>query len=194
MNGPLVPRVCLIVCDSWGVGGAPDAAAYGDEGSDTLGNTSRYVGGFDAPRLADLGLGHLTSIEGLPPRTVPGVAYGRATERAAGKDTTTGHWEMTGIRLERPFPLYPKGFPPDVIVPFERAIGHSVLGNVPASGTEIIERLGPDHLATGRPIVYTSGDSVFQIATHVNVVDLETLYDGAGRRARSSSANTRWGG
>ena len=176
MSASLVPRVCVIVCDSWGVGDAPDAAAYGDEGSDTLGNTSRYVGGLEAPNLADLGLGHLTTIQGVSARARAGTAHGRATERSAGKDTTTGHWEMMGIVLQRPFPLYPDGFPAEVIEPFQQAIGRSVLGNVAASGTEIIEELGPAHLRTGDPIVYTSGDSVFQIATHVGVVDLETLY------------------
>ena len=176
MGGPRVPRVCLIVCDSWGVGDAPDAAAYGDEGSDTLGNTARAVGGVHLPNLEALGLGHLTGIEGVQPRADAGSAHGRATEVSAGKDTTTGHWEMMGIRLDRPFPLYPDGFPPEVLGPFEEAIGRRVLGNVPASGTEIIEELGGEHLATGRPIVYTSGDSVFQIATHVDVVALEELY------------------
>jgi phosphopentomutase len=184
VSDPLVPRVCVIVCDSWGVGDAPDADAYGDAGSDTLGNTARAVGGIDAPNLADLGLGTLTSIDGIPPRATEGTACGRATARSAGKDTTTGHWEMMGIRLERPFPLYPDGFPPAIVEPFERAIGRGILGNLPASGTEIIAELGDEHLRTGRPIVYTSGDSVFQIATHVDVVDLDTLYAWC-REARS---------
>ncbi len=142
MGDPRVPRVCLIVCDSWGVGDAPDAAAYGDEGSDTLGNTARAVGGVHLPNFEALGLGHLTDIEGVRPRAGAGSAHGRATEVSAGKDTTTGHWEMMGIRLDRPFPLYPDGFPPEVLGPFEDAIGRGVLGNVPASGTEIIEELG----------------------------------------------------
>lgn len=176
MTEPLVPRVCILVCDSWGVGGAPDAEAYGDAGSDTLGNTAHAVGGIDAPNLAALGLGFLTGIEGVPPRAEPGTAYGWATEVSAGKDTTTGHWEMMGIRLDHPFPLYPDGFPPRIVEPFERAIGHAILGNAPASGTVIIEELGEEHLASGAPIVYTSGDSVFQIATHVDRVPLETLY------------------
>jgi phosphopentomutase len=171
-----VSKVCVLVCDSWGVGDAPDADAYGDSGSDTLGNTARAVGGLDVPTLEALGLGLLTEVEGVEPRAAPGTAHGRATEVSAGKDTTTGHWEMMGIRLERPFPLYPDGFPPEIIEPFEDAIGRGVLGNVPASGTEIIERLGEQHLRTGRPIVYTSGDSVFQVATHVQVVPLEQLY------------------
>lgn len=177
MNAPLVPRVIVIVCDSWGVGDAPDAEAYGDAGSDTLANTARAVGGIDAPNLASLGLGLLTTIQGIEPHAEPGTAHGRATERSAGKDTTTGHWEMMGIRLDRPFPLYPDGFPPEVVEPFERAIGRGILGNEPASGTEIVARLGEEHLRTGKPIVYTSGDSVFQVATHTDVVDLATLYE-----------------
>ena len=173
----LVPRVCVIVCDSWGVGDAPDAASYGDEGSDTLAHTATAVGGLTVPALAALGLGRLTSILGVAPDPLaPGSAHGRATEVSAGKDTTTGHWEMMGVRLDEAFPLYPHGFPPEVITPFEAAIGRGVLGNVPASGTQIIAELGPAHLETGDPIVYTSGDSVFQIATHVDVVPLETLY------------------
>jgi phosphopentomutase len=177
MSDARVPRVAVIVCDSWGVGDAPDADAYGDEGSDTLANTARAVGGLRAPNLEAMGLGLLTGIEGIAPRAADGTGHGRATERSAGKDTTTGHWEMMGIRLDEPFPLYPDGFPPEVIEPFQAAIGRGVLGNVPASGTEIIARLGEDHLRTGRPIVYTSGDSVFQIACHKAVVDLPTLYE-----------------
>jgi phosphopentomutase len=165
------------VCDSFGVGGAPDAEAYGDAGSDTLANTATAVGGIAAPNLGALGLGMLTSIEGIPPAAEPGTAHGRLTERSAGKDTTTGHWEMTGIVLEEPFPLYPDGFPPEIIEPFEARIGRQVLGNVPASGTEIIAELGEEHLRTGRPIVYTSGDSVFQVATHTDVVRLQELYE-----------------
>src|SRR5256714_11131427 len=130
---PAVPRVCLLVCDSWGVGDAPDAAAYGDAGSNTLGNISREVGGLDVPTLESLGLGYLTDIQGVAARAEPGTAHGRATEISAGKDTTTGHWEMMGIRLDRPFPLYPEGFPPKIIQEFERGIGRPILGNVPAS-------------------------------------------------------------
>jgi phosphopentomutase len=173
----LVPRVLVIVCDSWGVGDAPDAATYGDQGSDTLANTAGAVGGIRAPNLQALGLGMLTTIRGIEATAAPGSAHGRATERSAGKDTTTGHWEMMGIRLDEPFPLYPEGFPADLITAFEREIGRSVLGNRPASGTTIIAELGEEHLRTGRPIVYTSGDSVFQIAAHKSVVDLPTLYE-----------------
>jgi phosphopentomutase len=172
-----VPRVLLLVCDSFGVGEAPDADAYGDSGSNTLGNTARAVGGLGAPNLGRLGLGYLTDIVGVAPEAAPGSAHGRLTERSAGKDTTTGHWEVCGIVLERPFPTYPKGFPDEVIRPFEEAIGRPVLGNKAASGTEIIAELGEEHVRTGRPIVYTSADSVFQVACHRQVVPLEQLYE-----------------
>jgi phosphopentomutase len=172
-----VERVALVMCDSLGVGGAPDAAAYGDEGSDTVGNTSRAVGGLHLPNLRKLGLGHLTPVQGVPPDGDPGTAHGSLTERSAGKDSITGHWEVAGIVLDRPFPTYPEGFPDDIVEPFERAIGRPVLGNRPASGTDIIEELGREHLRTGRPILYTSGDSVFQVATHVDTVPLEQLYE-----------------
>ena len=141
-----VPRVLVVVCDSWGVGDAPDAASYGDEGSDTLANTAEAVGGIRAPNLEALGLGMLTAISGVEPSPASGAGYGRATERSAGKDTTTGHWEMMGIRLDEPFPLYPAGFPPEIIEAFEEEIGRAVLGNEPASGTEIIAELGEEHL------------------------------------------------
>ena len=166
----------MLVCDSWGVGDAPDADGYGDAGSDTLAHVAKAVGGLEAPALEGLGLGLLTGIDGIVPRAEPGTAHGRATEVSAGKDTTTGHWEMMGILLDTPFPLYPDGFPPEIVEPFSSAIGHGVLGNVPASGTEILAELGEAHMATGDPIVYTSGDSVFQVATHVDVVPLEQLY------------------
>jgi len=174
---PLVPKVLVVVCDSWGVGEAPDAHAYGDDGSNTLAHTAAAVGGLRVPALEELGLGLLTPIDGVASRAAAGTAHGRATEVSAGKDTTTGHWEMMGIELGEPFPLYPHGFPPEIIEPFERAIGRQVLGNVPASGTEIIAELGPEHLRTGEPIVYTSGDSVFQIACHKDVVPVEQLYE-----------------
>ncbi|MBI4259179.1 MAG: phosphopentomutase [Actinobacteria bacterium] len=172
-----VSRVLLLVGDSFGVGAAPDAARYGDEGANTLGNTARAVGGLHAPNLGRLGLGALTEVAGVPPEAGPGTAHGRLTERSAGKDTTTGHWEICGIVLDHPFPLYPDGFPAEVIEPFEREIGRPVLGNRPASGTEIIAELGEEHLRSGGPIVYTSGDSVFQVACHVRVVPLEQLYE-----------------
>jgi phosphopentomutase len=170
-------KVLLLVCDSFGVGEAPDAAAYGDRGSDTIGNTARAVGGITAPNLARLGLGMLTDAPGIEPRAEPGTAHGKMRERSAGKDTTTGHWEIGGLVVERPFPTYPDGFPPEVIEPFERAVGLPILGNVAASGTEIIASLGEEHVRTGRPIVYTSADSVFQIAAHKDVVPLERLYE-----------------
>jgi phosphopentomutase len=172
-----ISRVLLVVCDSWGVGDAPDAEAYGDVGADTLGNTARAVGGIGAPNLERLGLGRTDVIEGVAPAGERGTAAGRLTERSAGKDTTTGHWEIAGIVLDEPFPTYPDGFPPEVIEPFKRAIGREILGNEPASGTEIIERLGEEHLRSGKPIVYTSGDSVFQIAAHASVASLAVLYE-----------------
>jgi len=170
-------KVLLLVCDSFGVGETPDASDYGDEGSNTLGNTAKVVGGIDAPNLQALGLGSLTDIQGIEPFSAPGTAQGKMRERSAGKDTTTGHWEIAGLIVERPFPTYPDGFPPEVIEAFEREIGLKALGNVAASGTEIIEELGEEHLRTGRPIVYTSADSVFQIAAHKDVVPLERLYE-----------------
>ncbi len=170
-------KALLLVCDSFGVGEAPDATAYGDQGSDTIGNTARAVGGIDAPNLAGLGLGMLTDAPGIEPRADPGTGHGKMRERSAGKDTTTGHWEVCGLIVERPFPTYPDGFPPEVIEPFERAVGGEVLGNVAASGTEIIAELGQEHMRTGRPIVYTSADSVFQIAAHKDVAPLERLYE-----------------
>ena len=170
-------RVLLLVGDSFGVGAAPDAGEFGDEGADTLGHVAAAVGGIDAPHLGRLGLGLLTEVAGVPPDAAPGTAHGKMRERSAGKDTTTGHWEIAGIVTDRPFPTYPEGFPPEVIEPFEERVGRRVLGNRPASGTVIIEELGEEHMATGRPIVYTSADSVFQIAAHKDVVPLDTLYE-----------------
>lgn len=169
--------VCLIVLDSVGVGGAPDAAAFGDEGSATLQHVAAAVRGLNLPNLERLGLGNIARIEGVSPSPEPQGAFGTMIETSPGKDTTTGHWEIAGVVLERPFPTYPDGFPPDVIEAFEAAIGSPCLGNVVASGTEIIQRLGERHMATGQPIVYTSADSVFQVAAHVDVVPLEELYE-----------------
>jgi phosphopentomutase len=177
-------RVVLLVCDSFGVGEAPDAGAYGDLGSNTLAHTAAAVGGLAAPNLAAMGLGNVTEIEGVPRGGGAGTAAGRAAERSPGKDTTTGHWELAGLVLDRPFPTYPNGFPPAVIEAFQQAIGRKVLGNVAASGTEIIAELGVEHLRSGRPIVYTSADSVFQVACHVDVAPVETLW-GWCRLARS---------
>jgi len=171
-----VERVVLVVCDGVGIGDAPDAAEYGDAGSNTLGNTARAVGGMQAPNLGALGIGCLMEVEGVPAEPRPGTAHGRLTEVGPGKDSATGHWELAGLVLDEGFPLYPEGFPPEVIEPFEAAIGREVLGNRWASGTEIIAELGQEHMATGRPIVYTSGDSVFQVACHERVVDPEALY------------------
>lgn len=193
-EGRAVDRVLVVVCDSLGVGEAPDAAAYGDAGANTVGHVAAAVGGLAAPNLARLGLGRLTRVAGVPPGAAgPGTAHGRLTERSAGKDTTTGHWELCGVVLGRPFPTYPDGFPPEVIRPFERVVGARVLGNEPASGTEIIERLGEEHLRTGRPIVYTSGDSVFQVACHVSRVPLETLYDWCRAARRILDGDNRVG-
>lgn len=171
-------RVALIVLDGVGIGAAPDAEAYGDVGSDTLGNLARAVGGFDLPYLASLGLGCCRPLAGLSCAS-PTAAHGVAIPHSPGKDSTTGHWELTGLVLERPFPLYPNGFPDDVIAAFERATGRGTLGNHPASGTAVIERYGAEHLAGGAWIVYTSADSVFQIAAHDAVVPLEELYRAA---------------
>jgi phosphopentomutase len=169
-------RVVVLVCDSLGVGAAPDAAAYGDQGANTLGHTAAAAGGLALPNLGSWGLGRLTEVAGVPPAEKAGAVVARMAERSAGKDTTTGHWEMMGVVLTSPFPTYPHGFPPEVIEPFTAAIGRGVLGNKPASGTEIIVELGAEHLASGKPIVYTSADSVFQIAAHKRVVPLEELY------------------
>ncbi|MCA9973959.1 MAG: phosphopentomutase [Anaerolineales bacterium] len=171
-----INRMVVVVLDSVGIGEAPDAAVFGDVGSHTLGNTARAVGGLRLPNLERMGLGNIAILQGVVPQTAPTAVYGRLQEVSAGKDTTTGHWELMGVPLERPFPLYPNGFPPDVMDAFEAAIGRGALGNVPASGTVIIEELGAEHLRTGKPIVYTSGDSVFQIAAHEEVIPVDELY------------------
>lgn len=178
-----IRAVALVVLDSVGIGGAPDAAAFGDEGSATLQHVAEAVGGLSLPNLQRLGLGNIVAVAGVPASDAPAGAFGSLVERSPGKDTTTGHWELAGIVLEQPFPTYPEGFPPEIIAAFEDAVGTRSLGNVAASGTEIIERLGAEHLSTGFPIVYTSADSVFQIAAHVDVIPLERLYDMC-RRAR----------
>jgi phosphopentomutase len=165
------------VLDSVGVGDAPDASDYGDEGSNTLGNLSRAVGGVDLPTLQRLGLGNLTSIEGMPRNDHPSGAWGRMTEQAGGKDTMVGHWEMMGQIREQPFPTYPDGFPAEIIDEFERRTGRPVIGNRAASGTVIIEELIDQHREQAAWIVYTSADSVFQIAAHTDVIPLSELYD-----------------
>jgi phosphopentomutase len=171
-----IDRVVLIVLDSCGCGAAPDAGKYGDEGSDTLGNMSVTVGGMTLPHLQGLGLGHLTTILGVPPVARPRGAFGRMREASAGKDTTTGHWEMTGLHVDKGFPTFPEGFPSEMMARFEKQIGRGTLGNKTASGTEIIEELGAEHIKTGKPIVYTSADSVFQIAAHEEIIPLDELY------------------
>jgi phosphopentomutase len=171
-----VERVIIIVLDSMGVGELPDAAEYGDEGSNTLANTAKAVGGLSVPHMQQLGLGHITAIEGVPPCAEPLGAYGRMAEASAGKDTTTGHWEMAGIYSPQPLPTYPNGFPKELIEEYERRIGRKTLGNYPRSGTVIIQELGEEHMRTGYPIVYTSADSVFQVAAHEEVIPVEELY------------------
>jgi phosphopentomutase len=168
-------RVILIVLDSLGIGELPDAAQYGDEGSDTLGNIARTID-LSLPNLAALGLGNIRTLRGIPPADAPGASFGRMAEASPGKDSVTGHWEIAGVVLDMPFPTFPEGFPRDVISAFEQAIGRETLGNEVASGTEIIARLGDVHVASGRPIVYTSADSVFQIAAHESVVPVAELY------------------
>jgi phosphopentomutase len=173
-----VDRVILIVLDSVGVGALPDAASYGtqDPVSNTLANTARAVGGLKLPHLGRIGLGNVLSIEGVPAVVAPSGAYGRMAEGSKGKDTTIGHWEIAGLCSSEPFPTYPQGFPSQVIAEFERRIGRESLGNYAASGTVIIQDLGDEHVRTGYPIVYTSADSVFQIAAHEDVVPPSELY------------------
>ena len=169
-------RVIWIVLDSVGIGAMPDAAQYGDPpGADTLGNIAR-VRGLTIPNLQRLGLGCIKPLAGVAPAESPAAAFGKCALASPGKDTTTGHWEMVGIHLPKPFPLYPDGFPAEVMDEFERRIGRGTLGNKAASGTEIIQELGPEHLRTGSPIVYTSADSVFQVAAHEEVIPLWELY------------------
>lgn len=169
-------RVIVIVLDGVGAGEAPDAALYGDEGSNSLANTARVLGGISLPHLGALGLGNITDILGVPPAENAGGAFGKCQPKSAGKDTISGHWEMMGIYLPKPFPTYPNGFPDEILDEFKRRTGRGVLGNKPASGTEIIKELGMEHIATGKLIVYTSADSVFQIAAHEEVVPIEELY------------------
>jgi phosphopentomutase len=173
-----VPRACVIVLDAVGAGALPDAAAYGDEGSDTLGNVAHAVGGLDLPNLEALGLGNVEPLEGCPPQAGAPAVAGRLVERSKGKDTTAGHWELMGVVTPTPFPTYPQGFPHDVIDPFMHRTGRGVLGNKPGSGTEIIQELGEEHQRTGKWIVYTSADSVFQVAAHEETIPLEELYAG----------------
>jgi phosphopentomutase len=172
---PPFRRVIWIVLDSVGVGEMPDAAAYGDAGSDTLGHIAS-ARPLHLPNLAQLGLGNLKALAHVGPVDRPSAAFGKCALASPGKDTTTGHWEMVGIHLAKPFPLYPRGFPPEIMQEFERRIGRGTLGNCAASGTEIIQKLGEEHMRTGQPIVYTSADSVFQVAAHEEVIPLWELY------------------
>jgi phosphopentomutase len=171
-----INRVTVIVLDGVGAGEAPDAADYGDVGSNSLSNTARAVGGLHLPHMAELGFGYITPMLGVPRVSEPTGAYGRCKPRSAGKDTISGHWELMGIYLEKPFPTYPHGFSQAIIDEFSAKTGRGVLGNKPASGTEIIQELGVEHMKTGKLIVYTSADSVFQIAAHEEIVPIDELY------------------
>jgi len=169
--------VFIIVLDGLGIGELPDAAMYGDAGSHTLKHIAEAVGSLHLPCLESLGLGYLGNFQGIKRVFQPKGAFGIMAEASAGKDTTTGHWEMMGLILKKPFPTFPNGFPEDIINKFKKAIGKEILGNYPASGTEIIKELGEAHMTTGYPIVYTSADSVFQIAAHEDVIPIEKLYN-----------------
>jgi phosphopentomutase len=170
-------RAVVIVLDGVGAGNAPDAADFGDEGANTLVNTARAVGGLEVPNLQALGLGNVEKIEGVLPEPTPRASHGLMVERSAAKATLAGHWEMMGLILEDPLPTYPDGFPHEIILRFENETGRKVIGNKPASGTEIIEELGPEQQESGDWIVYTSADSVFQVAAHTSVIPLEELYE-----------------
>ena len=172
---PSFRRVIWIVLDSVGIGALPDAADYGDLGRSTLGHIAEWRP-LKIPHLISLGLANIAPLAHLPPAAEPLAAFGKAATRSPGKDTTTGHWEMAGIWLEQAFPVYKHGFPPEIIEAFESRSGRKTIGNKPASGTEIIKELGEEHVRTGKPIVYTSGDSVFQIATHEGIVPIAELY------------------
>ncbi len=171
-----ISRVLVIVLDGVGVGELPDAGEYGDKGSNTLGNLARAVGGLNLPNLELMGLGNIIQIEGVAPQQSPQANFGKLRERAPGKDSTSGHWELMGLTLKRPLPTYPHGFPPELIAKFESRIGRKILGNYPASGTQIIQELGEEHQRKGWPIVYTSADSVFQVAAHEEIIPPEELY------------------
>lgn len=168
-------RVILIVLDSVGIGELPDADKFGDKGSHTLGHIAQYRN-VSLPNLTSFGLGNIEKLKGIEPTEQPKAFYGKMAEVSAGKDTSTGHWEITGLKVTKPFNTYPEGFPPSFIEEFEKRIGRKVLGNIPASGTEIIDQFGPEHQRSGDVIVYTSADSVLQIAAHEEVVPLEELY------------------
>jgi len=173
----MLDRVILLILDSLGIGELPDASEYGDGGSNTLGNIIKAIGGLNLPNLEALGLGLIDGVEGLRKVENPLASYGRMAELSKGKDTAGGHWELSGLVLDRPFPTYPDGFPEEIMNRFKEETGLEVLGNKPASGTEIIKELGEEHMRTGKPIVYTSADSVFQIAAHEAIITPGELYD-----------------
>ncbi|MBP1649400.1 MAG: deoB [Bacteroidetes bacterium] len=177
-SGCSYKKVVLIILDGVGIGELPDAGVYGDEGSSTLAHTAHAAGGLRLPHLSALGLGNIGPVEGVPPAVAPKASYGRMASLSKGKDSTTGHWELSGVVLRKEFPTYPGGFPPKVMEDFLRVTGcRGYLGNRTASGTVIIQQLGAEHMRTGFPIVYTSADSVFQIAVHEEVISLERLYE-----------------
>jgi len=177
-------RAAIVVLDGVGAGSAPDSRHYGDEGSDTLGNVARQVGGLRLPNLEALGLGRTADIAGVTPVPRAQAATGRCLPASAGKDSTTGHWEICGVVLKDPFPTYPDGFPPELVAEFSRITGRGVLANEAGSGTELLDRWGEEHCATGKWIVYTSADSVFQVAAHEDVIPLEELYRGCSAARR----------
>jgi len=170
-------RAIIIVLDGVGIGELPDAEQYNDKGSNSLGNLAEKIGGMSLPNLESFGLGNINNIKGVKPQDNPKGSFGKMAEKSPGKDSTSGHWELAGVILNQCFPIYPKGFPKELITSFEKAIRRKTLGNIPASGTEIIKQLGEEHLKTGYPIVYTSADSVFQIAAHESVIPLNELYE-----------------
>ncbi len=172
-----IKRAIVIILDGVGIGESPDADEFGDEGSNTLGNLADAVGGLELPRLERLGLGNIAPLKGVSVQSDPLANYGKMSEQSPGKDSTTGHWELAGYILDFAFPTYPNGFPPRIIDPFKKKIGREILGNKTASGTEIIKELGIAHIETGYPIIYTSADSVFQIAAHEDIIPLKELYE-----------------
>lgn len=171
-----IERVILIIADACGVGELPDAAAYGDSGASTIPHVAKDVGGLKLPTFQKLGLGNVVPILGVSPASTPLSCFGKMAERSPGKDSTTGHWEMAGIILDAPFPVFPDGFPPEIVTEFEQRAGVKTVGNIAASGTEIIERLGEEHMRTGAVILYTSADSVFQLAAHEEIIPVPELY------------------
>ncbi|QHJ71094.1 phosphopentomutase [Planococcus halotolerans] len=176
MTNKVFNRIHLVVLDSVGIGEAPDAAAFGDTGSDTLGHIAESIGGLNMPNMEKLGLGNIKTVQGISPVSSPEAFYGRLQEASVGKDTMTGHWEIMGLNIDTPFKVYPEGFPPELITQLEEKTGRKVIGNKPASGTEILDELGAEHMETGAIIVYTSADPVLQIAAHEEIVPLEELY------------------